>query len=199
MAITILGGLAHGRSLFVPKGDLIRPTSVRLKRKIFDSHQNWEGRTIVDLCCGTGAIGLEAWSRGAEHTLLVEQNKKVSTLTRKNIDSLEQSFEGGKIELFQEGASKFLQQFKTQYSSWDDEKRLNTYLFFDPPYELKELYEQVYNFMRKDLDFIGELWIESDRQKGHGLEHWEAKELKPYKSYVQGTSYVTLFDYSVFK
>ena len=67
----IIGGLAKGHGLCVPRG--IRPTSTLLKRKLFDSHQTWEAVNFIDLCAGSGSVGLEAWSRGAKSVCLVEQ------------------------------------------------------------------------------------------------------------------------------
>lgn len=196
MAVSILGGRAKGHSLLVPKGDLIRPTSVRLKRKVFDSHQDWSGRTLVDLCCGSGAFGLEGWSRGAEDVLLIEKNKKVVSFTQKNKDSLEKIFNAQKIKIYSDDVIKFLNHFALTYQSWGEEKRLNTYLFFDPPYEFKDLYEKVFSFILDKMNFIGEFWIESDRQKAYSLDYWQSKGHPPYKSFQQGTSYIVLFDYS---
>jgi 16S rRNA (guanine966-N2)-methyltransferase len=63
MSIKILGGIAKGTILFLPDEKLTRPTLVLLKRKIFDAIQNFDGKIFIDACAGSGAIGLEAWSR----------------------------------------------------------------------------------------------------------------------------------------
>ena len=92
MALTILGGLAKGQTLKVPPGDMIRPMSVLLKRKIFDSRQNLEGYRFVDLCAGSGAVGLESWSRGADEVYFTEINKKVAKLTQENLKKIQASY-----------------------------------------------------------------------------------------------------------
>ena len=66
MSVKILGGFARGLNLLVPKGDLIRPTSIMLKRRVFDFFQRMDDKIFIDLCAGSGAVGLEAWSRGAQ-------------------------------------------------------------------------------------------------------------------------------------
>jgi hypothetical protein len=74
MSIQILGGLARGRTLDVPTGNLIRPTSVMLRRRLFDARQDMSSFHFYDLCSGSGSVGIEAWSRGAEALFLNEKN-----------------------------------------------------------------------------------------------------------------------------
>ena len=62
MGLKILGGIAKGNTINIPKNGSFRPTSIRLKRRLFDFRQNWEGYTFIDLCAGSGAVGIESWS-----------------------------------------------------------------------------------------------------------------------------------------
>ena len=88
MSIKILGGFARGQILSVPKGDIIRPTSVLLKRRIFDFYQDMDEVVFVDLCAGSGAMGFEAWSRGAALVFLNETNRHVSKILQENRENL---------------------------------------------------------------------------------------------------------------
>lgn len=196
MSLTINGGVARGFSLFVPKGDTIRPTSVRLKRKFFDSNQNWSDKIFVDLCAGSGAMGLEAWSRGASEVVLVENNKKVLPILKKNIERLKQSykdeFECRPIQILSISAEKF---FTHGHSVLNKSDSAELCLFFDPPYHLHALYEKVLlSEVPKFKEVISELWVESDHQKGLGIPHWEEKGLVNIKAFTQGASYIGRFD-----
>ena len=57
MSIKILGGFARGQVLAVPKTDSIRPTSVMLRRRIYDFFQDLDGFYFLDICAGSGAMG----------------------------------------------------------------------------------------------------------------------------------------------
>ena len=75
MSISILGGVAKGAKLATPSSHNTRPTSVLLKRRLFDSHQSFEGIEFYDICAGSGSMGIEAMSRGAEKVIFVESNQ----------------------------------------------------------------------------------------------------------------------------
>jgi 16S rRNA (guanine966-N2)-methyltransferase len=199
VSVKILGGLAKGQSLFVPKGVELRPTSVRLRRRLFDSHQNWDGMIFVDACAGTGAVGVEAWSRGCEQVFLVEANKKSFENLKKNVSKLSGIFssqEVGEIQCVSQYFEKWLNTFKQKYISWNDEERENTVIFFDPPYKLKDLYKKVIlEQITQGEWFKGTLWIESDSKKGLAASFWEEQGLVARKVYSQGDSYVFIVDF----
>jgi 16S rRNA (guanine966-N2)-methyltransferase len=72
----IIAGTSGGRRLVVPAGALTRPTSDRVREALFSrlEHQEWlDGTAVLDLFAGSGALGLEAASRGAGSVVLVEQ------------------------------------------------------------------------------------------------------------------------------
>lgn len=94
MTISITSGIASGIKLDAPKGDTVRPTGVRSKRALFDSIQSeigWQGKTVVDLFSGTGALGLEAVSRGASAVYMVEQNPHHCRMAEKNIAKVQKA------------------------------------------------------------------------------------------------------------
>lgn len=87
----IVGGSARGRRLVLPRGDVTRPTSDRAREALFSSMSGLTqvaGSHVLDLYSGSGALGLEALSRGAAHALLVERNPKVAGTLRANVESL---------------------------------------------------------------------------------------------------------------
>jgi 16S rRNA (guanine966-N2)-methyltransferase len=86
----IIAGRAGGRRLAVPpKGT--RPTSDRVREALFaalDHDPGLAGTTVLDLCAGSGALGLEALSRGAAHALFVESDRGAAAVLRRNIAEL---------------------------------------------------------------------------------------------------------------
>lgn len=84
----IIGGVAGGRRLQTPKGDHTRPTSDRVREALFSALEFWAGSfhdlRFLDLYAGSGAIGLEAWSRGATRVTLVESDRRTADLVRAN-------------------------------------------------------------------------------------------------------------------
>ena len=84
----IITGSAKGVSLLTLEGDATRPTSARAKEALFSMLQfDIEGRRVLDLFGGSGQLGLEALSRGAEGCTFVDASEESLNLVRKNIDS----------------------------------------------------------------------------------------------------------------
>ena len=92
MSVKILGGVARGFPLALPRSDLTRPTSVMIKRKLFDWRQDLGGYTFIDLCAGSGAMGYEALSRGADKVVLVDSDKYAFMTMKKNRAALQRIF-----------------------------------------------------------------------------------------------------------
>jgi len=89
----IVAGAWRGRKLTVPPGQTTRPTADRVRQALFDMllHAPWGGRALIegahvlDAFAGTGALGLEALSRGAAHATFVEQDRAALVALRANI------------------------------------------------------------------------------------------------------------------
>lgn len=88
----IIGGTAGGRRLATPRGAQTRPTSDRVREALFSAIEAWcgslQGLRFLDLYAGSGAVGLEAWSRGAGVVTLVEQDRKTAALISGNASTL---------------------------------------------------------------------------------------------------------------
>lgn len=88
----ITGGEFGGRSLKVPKSDAIRPTQDRVREALFNILQfELPGADFLDLFAGSGAVGLEALSRGARSVTFVEANRRHLAVLKENIASLRNS------------------------------------------------------------------------------------------------------------
>jgi len=87
----IVGGVAGGRRLAVPPGLGTRPTSDRAREGLFNTLTalvDLSGARVADLYAGSGAVGLEALSRGAAHALLVERDPAAARVVRRNASDL---------------------------------------------------------------------------------------------------------------
>ena len=82
----IISGSARGRKLKEPQGLDTRPTTDKVKESLFNIIQfELEGRRVLDLFAGTGQLGLEALSRGAERCTFVDQRRESAALVRENV------------------------------------------------------------------------------------------------------------------
>lgn len=106
--LRIVAGEFKGRALAGPKGDAIRPTSERHRGSLFDILQHglafdMTGVRVLDLFSGTGALGLEALSRGARSCVFVEEGVEGRGLLRTNIEALGL---GGRTKVFRRDATR---------------------------------------------------------------------------------------------
>ncbi len=128
----ITGGVLRGRRLSCPLGRIVRPTTDRVREALFDILssryiESWEKVRVADLFAGTGALGLEALSRGARTCLFVEKNRGVLEVLRKNL-ALAKGL-NCKVRLIPADVYSFLKR------TWKDEDGFRANLVFaDPPY-----------------------------------------------------------------
>lgn len=121
----IIGGLARGRRLLAPRGRRTRPTSDYLREVLFDLlAQQIEGRTFLDLYAGTGAVGIEALSRGAARAVFVERDRVALTMLHRNLDM---SGLRDRAEVVQMEVLRYLRRAVCGSQHFD-------LIFLDPPY-----------------------------------------------------------------
>lgn len=85
----VIGGKYKGHSLFAPKGLRIRPTSDLVKEAIFDIlNLDWRKKAVLDLFAGTGNLGIEALSRGADKAVFVDSSTEAIRSIKKNLSFL---------------------------------------------------------------------------------------------------------------
>lgn len=89
MSIRVIGGQYGGRKLDTPAGDRTHPMGERIRNALFNSiGSDIEGKTILDAFAGTGAVGIEALSRGAAHATFVEKDKIAQNCIHNNLMAL---------------------------------------------------------------------------------------------------------------
>ncbi|HEX7762206.1 MAG TPA: 16S rRNA (guanine(966)-N(2))-methyltransferase RsmD [Cellvibrio sp.] len=126
--LRIIGGQWRGRKLSFPDVDGLRPTGDRIRETLF----NWiapdiHGANCLDLFAGSGALGLEALSRGAASSLLIERDGRAAAQLKSNLDLLKA--DGGKV--LQMDALDYLQRSATELPN-----AMFDVVFIDPPFQL---------------------------------------------------------------
>jgi len=123
----ITGGQARGIPLGLPRGDTVRPATDALRQAVFSSlAMRVPGARFLDLFAGSGAYGLEAFSRGAAGGVFVEHNARTATFIRRNIAAVCKSLghEAGGLQIINADATTV---------PWGAPPDL---VFIDPPYEI---------------------------------------------------------------
>jgi 16S rRNA (guanine966-N2)-methyltransferase len=128
--LRIIAGKYRGRNLKSPPSLQVRPTSDRLRESLFNViAPRIEGARFLDLCAGSGAVGIEALSRGASHVTFVDQSRRMCALVSSNLDLCR--VEESENEVVQAEAHDYLRRAIARNPKaeafWD-------IVFFDPPY-----------------------------------------------------------------
>ncbi|MBI3701898.1 MAG: 16S rRNA (guanine(966)-N(2))-methyltransferase RsmD [Afipia sp.] len=123
----VVGGRLRGRAIASPSTKEIRPTQDRLRESLFNilmhAYENpIEGARVLDLFAGTGALGIEAISRGAEFCLFVDNGAEARALLRNNVEALGL---GGATKVFRRDATNLGEAYPVEPFSL---------VFLDPPY-----------------------------------------------------------------
>jgi len=123
--LRVISGRLKGKKLFALKDLTLRPTSDRVKEAIFDLLQKFPpGERVLDLFAGTGALGIEALSRGAPNAFFVEESPRSCTVLQRNIEACHLTDQAEVLMREVEAGLKVL------------EKRRGSFdlIFLDPPY-----------------------------------------------------------------
>jgi 16S rRNA (guanine966-N2)-methyltransferase len=136
----VIAGKYRSRTLRSLKGQMLRPTSDRLRETLFDIlGPTVKGSTFLDLYAGTGAVGIEAISRSARHVIFVEEHSPAVSLIRRNLESLGI---GAEAEVLGMNVLRAIERLES--------RRVHAqFIFLDPPYAANEEYETA-------LDALGE-------------------------------------------
>ena len=121
----VIAGSLGGRRLKAPAGRATRPTSGRVREALFAMLGDIEGESVLDLFAGTGALGIEALSRGAARAVFVESDGRVAGVLRENLSSLEIDPEVAQVRRADVLAA--LRSAKARKETYD-------LVFIDPPY-----------------------------------------------------------------
>jgi len=125
--VRVVAGRLGGRRLHAPAGDATRPTSDRVREALFSALGPVGGARVLDLFAGSGALAIEALSRGAAHAVLVERDRRAAAVIRRNLDELGLGRDEAEVRV--RDALRALQDASTAAETYD-------LVFIDPPYRL---------------------------------------------------------------
>jgi 16S rRNA (guanine966-N2)-methyltransferase len=143
----IIAGSAKGRRLRTPPGEQTRPTTDRVREALFGALESWSGSLhdlrFLDLYAGSGAVGLEAWSRGAASVTFVESDKATAALIQANAVDL-------RCDVAEVRAVRVVSALASAPAAPFD------IVFSDPPYPLSE------SDLADDLARLADGWLSPD-------------------------------------
>jgi 16S rRNA (guanine(966)-N(2))-methyltransferase RsmD len=183
----VIAGTYRSRILKSLKGLALRPTSDRLRETLFNVlTPNISGARFADLFAGTGAIGIEALSRGAAEVVFIENHAPAAALIRKNLDSLgiRSGFTMLRVDVLR-GLEMLASKAKGAESKFD-------FIFLDPPYAAAADYERVLEFLGSaDLLAPGGIVMAEHRRKFGLPEKVEA--LRRFRVLKQGDAALSFY------
>ena len=116
----VVAGAYKGRTLHAPRGRRTRPTGDRVREALFSILGDLTGLRVLDLFAGSGALGIEAISRGASEAVFLDRDPRAIAAIRRNLDAV-----GSSAAVVQGHAIEFIGQRQTGYDL----------VFVDPPYD----------------------------------------------------------------
>jgi len=119
--VRIIAGSRKGHTIHAPRGDATRPTSDRVRENVFNILGPIDGASVLDLYAGSGAMGIEALSRGAARAVFVEADRDAVRAIERNLDKLRL-----KATVLERDALGMLATERTKYDL----------VFVDPPYDM---------------------------------------------------------------
>jgi 16S rRNA (guanine(966)-N(2))-methyltransferase RsmD len=178
----VIAGQFKGRRLKTLEGMKVRPTSDRMRETLFNIlAPRIEGAEFLDVCAGSGAVGIEALSRGAARVTFVEVSRTATGVIAENLRhcGITKNF-----KLIPRDALQAMKYFASEQMQFD-------IIYFDPPYD-SDLYSVVmWQIVKgKLLNEAGVVIVEHRRQLPLSPNY---DELRPYREVVQGESCLTFY------
>ena len=181
----IIAGAYRSRPLKSLPGLDLRPTSDRLRETLFNvlaASSTLEGSVWLDLFAGTGAVGIEALSRGVRQVYFVESERKHARLLRDNLKSLK----------IAEGFEVYESEVASALRSLDASGETCDFCFLDPPYHMRGAYERTLEFLGASKLIGPSSIVIAEHEKKYDLfEKFGA--LVRYRIIVQGDAALSLY------
>ena len=174
----IISGKFRGLKLQPPVDFSIRPTSDRLKESLFSILESnkynikIENSNVIDICSGTGALGIEALSRGAKLIYFIDKDPKAINILQKNISKLKIDYKDETcIKIIRDDASKALQNIKNNFDI----------VLIDPPYNSNVIEECLVKLKQYNLiNFNSYIFAESSKNENINFDGFDLLDTKIY-------------------
>lgn len=180
----IIAGKFRSRPLQTPVGMDVRPSSDRLRETLFNvlaASANLEGSRWIDLFAGTGAVGLEALSRGAAFVYFVEEARKIARLIESNLQNFGVAEQA---EILTTDAATGLRQLQAM--------EVVDFVFLDPPYREQGEYQQVLRIL-DDSPLLTTATIVIAEHTKHFDPGDGGNRLRRYRSIKQGDTVLSFY------
>ena len=174
----IISGKFKGLKLYSPSNLEVRPTSDRLKESLFSilSTTKYDidiiNSNVIDICTGTGALGIEALSRGAKNIYFVDNEQNSLDIVRKNLSKIKFSNdEKANIKIIKADAKKPFKNINIIFNI----------VLIDPPYNSNIFHSCLQNLKKENLiDFKSHIFLETSKKEVLELEGFEVLDIKLY-------------------
>ena len=181
----VIAGEYRSRPLKSMAGMDLRPTSDRLRETLFNvlaASSTLEGSVWMDLFAGTGAVGIEALSRGARQVYFVESERKHVRLIRENLKSLKITHG---FEVYESDVAAALR-------GLENESIVCDFCFLDPPYAMRGAYARTLEFLGESKTVSPSTVVIAEHEKKFELNERYGK-LERYRKIMQGDAGVSLY------
>ncbi|MFN0112288.1 MAG: 16S rRNA (guanine(966)-N(2))-methyltransferase RsmD [Blastocatellia bacterium] len=178
----VITGQYKGRRLKTLEGMAVRPTSDRMRETLFNIlAPRIEGARFVDVCAGSGAVGIEALSRGAAHVSFIESARKAVSIITENLRhcGITEDF-----KLIQREAIAAMKHFAYEKQQFD-------IFYFDPPYDSGIYSPVMWQIAQNNLLTEDGIVIVEHRRQLPLAPNYD--DLRPYRELAQGESVLTFF------
>ena len=171
----IISGTAKGRRLVAPAGDKTRPTSDKIRVSLFNIlSARIDGARVLDLFGGTGAMALEAVSRGAEHAVIVDADRQAIEAIRKNALMVAGETFAAQVDILKAD-------YRRAVSAWQGERF--DLVFLDPPYRMSEAYAESMRLLRDHNLLAEDAVIVCERGKSVAVAYEPGFEIFDARTY----------------
>ena len=179
----VIAGKYRSRRLIAPPGFDTRPTSDRLRGTLFNVIGAAAGGSVwIDLYAGSGAVGIEALSRGAQQVYFAEESEKAAAVIRQNLQTLDIT---SGYELARDDGLRLLKNLETR-------QVVCQFCFVDPPYRMNTEYGEALKLLSKSsvLNAASTVIAEHDKHFDPGADF---PPLQRYRKLVQGDSALSFY------
>ncbi|HKH98076.1 MAG TPA: 16S rRNA (guanine(966)-N(2))-methyltransferase RsmD [Candidatus Sulfotelmatobacter sp.] len=183
----VIAGKYRSRPLRSLRGMDIRPTSDRLRETLFNvvtagNPAALEGSVWLDLFAGTGAVGIEALSRGAKQVCFVESSAAAANVIRQNLDSLDI---GSGFKLYEEELPRAFWRMEREHVAAD-------VVFIDPPYRMKDAYKDTLRALAESPVVWAMSMVIAEHEKKFDPGE-EFGQLRRFRKLVQGSAALSFY------
>ena len=179
----VIAGTAKGHQLYAPKGIETRPITAKIKEALFNIWQDGiHGADFLDLFAGSGSIGIEALSRGADHVVFVDKSRKAVEIIKKNLEIC--GFRSG-YNIYQDDVFRRIGWLEKNEVMFD-------IIYLDPPFTEERIFHSVIQRL-SNAKLLKRNGIVAIRTRREMEVPDRIEQLKKYKQKVYGISSVHFY------